>query len=421
MRSSVFNLFSLFLLNGSIAVLGFLTQAGIANALGGELFGRYSFYLAISAYTAAAVRFGRERTMLRDLLQHPGDSDRIVSATMQLSLLVAGIIALIFCLGNIFDPESVPPEMLLLIFGITLVSFDLQPLYDSKGLMWRHALYNAVYRCVYFSLVWGLIYFSPWKLNITWIGLALIIGICVSLSIQFFELKPRFGIDLTLKPVPRELAKLAKHGSPVAMVSVLELVYGPLLLIFLSYHCDERTVGIVNIAGQFMYATTIIWQQVARIGNPVMTRLVDPVVPFSTIIYTSLKYAGVLCLFLAPCSILMIFFPERLVLFFFSREYLSAAEIIPIYGRLLFLFPLNIIAMQYVIAARLDRAYMFGVIFTASCGSVVSWFLIKNFGLFGAAWGYSTTIVTGTVINSVLMVKAFRARKVGKRGKVKNV
>ena len=64
---------------GGLCVMA--TQVKLANYFGASVYGIYSYCLAIGEVGAMFVRYGRNKTMLRDLIQHPENRDSLVVST----------------------------------------------------------------------------------------------------------------------------------------------------------------------------------------------------------------------------------------------------------------------------------------------------------------------------------------------------
>lgn len=64
---------------GGLCVM--VTQIKLANYLGASVYGIYSYCLAIGEVGSVFVRYGRSKTMVRDLIQYPEKRDALVVST----------------------------------------------------------------------------------------------------------------------------------------------------------------------------------------------------------------------------------------------------------------------------------------------------------------------------------------------------
>ena len=65
------NVVGLTFFNALGGMLLLFTQIKLANYMGAALYGIYSYYLALGEVGANVVRYGRDKTMLRELVQKP--------------------------------------------------------------------------------------------------------------------------------------------------------------------------------------------------------------------------------------------------------------------------------------------------------------------------------------------------------------
>ena len=74
---------------GGLCVMA--TQVKLANYFGASVYGIYSYCLAIGEVGAMFVRYGRNKTMVRDLIQTPQKRDSLIVSTFLLSLLATSL------------------------------------------------------------------------------------------------------------------------------------------------------------------------------------------------------------------------------------------------------------------------------------------------------------------------------------------
>jgi len=82
------NLSALVLFNFLAAGLFFVTQVKIANVIGKEQFGMLAYAMALGMYGQIIVRYGMDRTLVRDLIHYPNRFAELVMA----SLLLRGVL-----------------------------------------------------------------------------------------------------------------------------------------------------------------------------------------------------------------------------------------------------------------------------------------------------------------------------------------
>ena len=78
------NVIGLLTFNALGGLLIMVTNIKLANVLGAAVFGIYSYYLAIGEIGSNIVRYGRHKTMLRELVQHPDRRNITITYTVSI-------------------------------------------------------------------------------------------------------------------------------------------------------------------------------------------------------------------------------------------------------------------------------------------------------------------------------------------------
>lgn len=89
-----YNVIGLTFFNSLGGLLTILTQVKLANVMGASHYGVYSYCLAIGEVGAMVVRYGRHKTMVRDLIQYPVRNLQLISSTF-----IIGVINFLIFLG----------------------------------------------------------------------------------------------------------------------------------------------------------------------------------------------------------------------------------------------------------------------------------------------------------------------------------
>ncbi|HBT76409.1 MAG TPA: hypothetical protein DEB39_05670 [Planctomycetaceae bacterium] len=401
----------LFFFNGIVAALGLVTQVLITNRLGAEDYGFLTLAVAVGSYSLTVVRYGRERTMLRDLTQHPDDFGRIVGSTFLLGVaLLLGILCVLFLYG-LAVPGTVSPTLLLIVLAMSLCSLDFQPVYDARRQTGRHAAYMAVHRLTYYASVWTAALFLPRIFGPAWIGFSMLFGILIGLFPQYREVFRSTRIDLFDPKCLSWVGTTLKKNAGMALLSILDLVYGPAIVFSLFYWHGDTATGIYGVASLFQTAIVLVWTQVARVGNPPMTEIVLPGTSGKRRRTFLLKYFAALSCAVAPFVTLLFFFPGPVVAMIFRPEFEPAADVLPFFAATAVLCPFNVIAMQYVLAIRRDAAYISGVFATTCFGLAACATLIPAYGPVGAGRAFFLTSLLGTSINLGIMFASIGGRR----------
>jgi O-antigen/teichoic acid export membrane protein len=405
--NSAQNALVLVVVNGVIGVFSIFTQVLIANALGRELFGTYCYYIAIGTIGATLVRYGRDRTLIRDLIQKPGEFNRIVGSSVILSFAIT----ICFSLGLVFyaviQGESLPVVLWLVVFGLIGVSFDLQPVYDSWGRMSRHSLYNFLQKMTGFIPVWIAVFCIPGLFSMTFVAWFILMGVMISLMFQYYEVyqKTHFRF-LTRENIGGALRQFF-DSSYIAVATMLGLFFGPMVQVFLKHYCDETQVGIFGAGWQITLIMMFVSFQVARVGNPVLARVNSPGVPAAKkrkVVYYYLFLMLICSLIFTMPGLLM---PKWIISSLYKPEFMESSILLPVFSVYCIVFSLGCVFAQFVQTARRDRIYMMAIITGTVVSLIFCVLIIPLWGAFGAALALlighgSTILIYGLTTFSIL-------------------
>ena len=397
-RQNLQNLSVLVIVNFAVATVGFLTQVKIANTIGKYHFGLIAYGLAIAAYGGVFIRFGLDRTLVRDLIHYPGRFGELVAASLILRWLLFAIVVVVLVTWKIAAGagSDISWGLLLVIVANSMMSMDLQPVYDSWRAMSRHAVYNLIQRCLYFAAIWAIITISPAKLGIPSIGAATMGSVICYLTLQHRWAMARLRLPASRGEIFLAALRMAKGNLTIWLASVSTLSFVSLNQLVLKHYRGTADLGGYAAAWQMVSLATMLLNQVARIGNP-MTALVtrDGVQPKERSRFL-LKYVCVMMLTASPVALGTICFPETIMRILFRPEYGSAASVLRIMGVYMLVYAVGLVASQFVVSTRLEKTYFASVLAGGIVSIVACFLLIPPMGANGA--GAALLVSTSTAI-----------------------
>lgn len=381
------NLSVLIIVNFIIAGIGFLTTVKIANTLGKGTFGLLAYGLAISAYGGVFIRFGQDRTLVRDLVHQPEQFGAIVVASLLLRWIFWGVVFVaLFVWKLVAGPSSdITWGLLMVIIANAMMSMDLQPVYDSWHKMSRHAMYRLIQRLLYFLIIWSIIAIAPKNLNIFWIGVASFVSVVLYLVLQHRWAIKQIDRDSYNVPLFGIVIKMARKNSTILLATIGCLSFGNLNQLVLKHYCGTAELGSYAAAWRIACIATLLLNQISRIGNPVIARVTKHGTQKKEQIRFLLKYSFVMFLAVLPIAIILIAFPEFILKSIFKPEYVAAASSLRVFGIYLLVFSFGIVASQYVISSGMEWLYFSSVIIGTILSVVLCLMLIPRLGGVGAA------------------------------------
>lgn len=387
-KRNIQNLSVLVFVNFAVAGVGFVTQVKIANVLGKESFGFIAFGVAIATYCAVIVRFGLDKTLVRDLIHYPDRFAATVKASLILRFsLLALVIALV--LGwKIFQPPDgdVTWGVVLIIVANAAMSVDLQGIYDSWHKMSRHALYNLLQRGLYFLIIWFIVITNPEALSVFSVGAATLVSVSIYLALQYYWAMKRLPAGEVSDNLGRLAFNMMRGNVLVWLAALAGLSFGPLNQLVLKHFHGAAELGGYAAAWMMVTLVSIFLAQVARIGNPATARITGGSVSMKMRASFLLKYSGLMLVITSPIALIVIIEPEWVLGILFRAEYVSSASTLRVLGLYMLVFSTGLVAAQYIVSARLEKAYMQSVMIGGVAGVILCIALIPSSGGVGAAW-----------------------------------
>jgi len=405
-RINLGNLSALIFFNFLAAGLFFVTQIKIANVIGKENFGILAYGIALGMYAQTVVRYGMNRTLVRDLIHYPKRIAELVIASQLLRVIVlATVIVGLLTWKMIWHPTDLSWAVVVIVLAYSLKSLDLQPAYDAWNSMGRHAAYNMVQRGFYFILIWAVILAAPQRLSLIWIGVVLLITHLFYLYLQQRWANER--IEWSWNSPERNLAvgKLFKNNFWIWLATVGCLSFGTLNQIILKHYCGPGELGGYAASWQIISAAMLLVGQLSRVGNPATARATRPESNGSRRRSFLLKYSGIMAVMALPVVVPSVLVPGWIIGSLFRPEYASSAGTLRVLGLYLMVFSLGCVASQYVVSARMEKTYFASVVLGGSLSIILCIVLIPRLSGLGAALSLLIAHSTSIGLYSFVMIK----------------
>ena len=385
-RRNLQNLSVLVFVNFLTAGIGFITSVKIANTIGKETFGLLAYGFAIAAYGSVIIRFGLDRTLVRDLIHYPERFGELVAASLLLRWILFGVVLIGLLSWKIAAGagSDISWGLLLVIIANSMMAMDLQPVYDSWQKMSRHAVYNLIQRCLYFVVIWVTILIAPQKLSIFWIGAATLVSVVLYLIMQHNWAIPQIDMTTVTVPLFSAAIRMARDNITILLATIAGLSFGSLNQLVLKHYRGTAELGGYAAGWQIISIAMIFLTQIARIGNPATARITKPGISKRDKIKLLIKYSSVMCLAVCPVCLATIVWPEFILRLIYSPEYASGAGVLRIMGFYLSVFSISAIASQYLVSSRQEILYFRNVMIGGLVSVAFSFILIPKLGAMGA-------------------------------------
>ena len=382
-HESLHNVLGLTLFNAFGGVLLLVTQIKLANYMGASIYGVYSYSIAVGEVGAMFVRYGRNKTMTRDLIQHPERQRFLIANTFMLGACNLMIYLGIILLFHKHLDVDLSWAFVLLLMAPCLMSLDFQPVYEAFNLMSWHSIYYLIQKTLFSISVWLLIV-SPFPLSLLHIGVILFSSWLLILVLQYREVCTQLSIHVFKSFKWIDLKILYKENFLIALSCFFGIAFGPLIRLILKNYVDSRAVGIYSAGLQVFLIGQFILNQVGRVGNPMMAVVGKQDCSQKQRKIFVRRYLLIMICSTIPFFIPLFFFSNVITNLFFTGEYSELSSILPILACYLLVFSVGVVYTQFLISMRKDKLYFIIYILGAVITCICAFVLIPPLGVLGA-------------------------------------
>lgn len=368
-----------------ILILGFLTRVKLANLLGKDGFGLLAYGIALGAFGGALVRYGLDRTMVRDLIHKPREFSSLVIGSIVWRVTVLIIIILCIVVWKYYggDKDLTWPIMAI-IFATCLLSLEIQAVYDAWNKMQRHAVFNLLQKAIYFLIIWSIIIIWPTKLSMESISLAMMGASLFFIIFQYQWALKRIDLVLTPRAMVNDALYIGKKNSLVFIASIAGLAFGTINQVILKQYCGTAVLGGYAAGWQFVILSMAVLNQVARIGKPVIARNTQIIIPRKQKINSLSAYFLVMLCASSAIGVPVIFFPDVIITAIFDQSYISAVPAFRLMGIYILIFSCGLVSSQYIISVGMERLYTVCIFIGGLLSSLLCFLMIPAFDGIGA-------------------------------------
>ena len=343
-------------LNLFAAGISYVFTIVIANTLGPNDFGIYSYIMLWGGFVSLLIIFSTESTIP---VQHAKTNDKQgvfnLTQTIKLFFLLIWIasIPLWYRFTELGSVISKNPEVLIGLIALTLANFRIWEFYEISKKNVRYAKIYFVERMFYLFLL-GLFLYTN-SLDILTIFSCLFVAISCSLLFQIkdnFNLIKNFEIEKF-----QNVSGLFKENLPLVLIQLSTFIYGGFSRVILESKLGMEQLGIYSAGWQIVLVITIFQGQVVRVwrsdlSNALINKkkgdikdLISSYLLFSTL----------------PVFILAIFisvFSYEIVSTLFTDEYILLATLLPVFSLFFVFINLDSLAKILWISIGNRRAYL---------------------------------------------------------------
>ncbi|MBW2661219.1 MAG: oligosaccharide flippase family protein [Deltaproteobacteria bacterium] len=370
--------------NYSQAGLSFLISMLLANILGPEEFGVYSFGLIFATGLPKIVGFGEEKTLVRDLVQC-GNASAILTASMAIRIVLS-IIAIIglgvwLTIGN--QQANVRWTVIFCTLGGILLGLTPRGWFDFRYEMTRHAFIILTER-----ILFGVLLLLSFSGNLSpkgavTVAFFLLISRMVSVSVQWSQVFKTFKV--VLSRIDQFIKLLLKENYLIWGGVLGNLMMTHVNRIILNEKMGPSELAFYGLSIQIVMFVQLFQGQMLRLLTPGIAKITVSQFSPKEMREKFLKYVGLsfglTCLIVVP-----LFFAGPFIIRSFMRPEFEGA--IPCFYILLLwttIYGAAIVNNQFLISLRLSKQFIAITIIFGLLSIFIALKLVPLFGAMGAA------------------------------------
>ncbi len=361
----------------------FVLYALVGRRLGAHEFGQMSLALTLFSITQLIASAGLRTLVTREVAKDREKTGLYLSsgsAVVLLSSLLAMSSLWLFVKAMGYSPDTAG---IILLLALGLFPYSLSAVCEGIFQAWERMHYIAfanlsvnVAKVVVAALMLG----SRWGLPelIGLLVLCYIAVLVVEWAIVLTQMRPRMSLDLTFG------LGMVRTTVTFLGIDVVISLSSSASVLMLSKLADETQVGIYSAAAQLMVPVVLFFNSTTMSVFPVMSRGFEPT--FSSLKRIAERLIEMLLAAGLPVLVGLLFMsPLALSLIYGHRDLTNAATVLPILAWTIIPTALTAVLGQVLLASMRERVNLRIVMVDAAAMFVLSFVLISQFGMIGAA------------------------------------
>ena len=375
----------LFLASGELVskILQFVLMVYAARLLDQASFGKFSFALSLSFIAIIAADLGINQLLIREIARNRQDANKyfinaFVTKLFFALVTYAFIVVLLNGLGYPKDTRHIVYAMW--IFTIISTFTDL---FYSVFRAFERMFYDSLLKIIRMILLAPIgIYVLSKGYGVLAFSLTFILVESIVLAIAYFIATGKF-VKIAPELDFAFMKNIVKASLPLGMAFIFSSIYFYIDSVMLSKMRGDVEVAIYSVAYNLALAILFIPAVYSNAVYPVMSRYYKTSKENLILVYKkSFKYLYIIGL---PISAGLYILANRIIVFFYGREYIASAIALQIVAWFLFIKFLNYL-MGYVLSSvDQQNSRMIGQGLTAVFNVILNLILIPKLGYVGAA------------------------------------
>ncbi|NJM94630.1 MAG: flippase [Cytophagales bacterium] len=364
--------------------LGLIINLWIARYLGPGDFGKLNYCLSLVSIFGVLANLGLDSLIVRDLVNHKEERDKILSTALNLRLLAAcASLLLLLWYVNLFEDDRAKTAFIV-VFSLSFFfqSFDVFDYFYQSQLQSKYVVWCKNTAFLLSTLVKvGVVLLNLGFESLAWAYLSEFALSAVLLSFTYKRTEGRW-IPITCSP--QSITYMIKEGWPLLFAGLVTTVYMRMDQIMLDRMYSSQEVGIYAAASRLSEIWYFIPIVVCNSLFPsVLESRKDDIIKYKQQLRALYLFLNGLSYSIALPVALMSPFIIKLL---YGAEYSMSSTVLSIHiWSGLFVF-LGVASSQYLIAENLTGLAFLRTLIGALLNLFLNGILIPKWGAAGAAW-----------------------------------
>jgi len=306
--------------------LGMVWMALLSRYIGPEGLGKYAFAQSTIAIVALFVEVGLQNLVIRNVSQNKSEAIIYYNNTVFIKILLSIIVYSIFLIiiGSLGWEKDRLYIIIAVIITTTLYSINLAAI--AIFYAFEKMKYDAIGQVVNSILVFiGVLIGIKLKLSLIEIIYLIAFASAVRMLLNIWQLHKikEFGISLNIKLIKFDfIRKTLKESIPFAVLSLISVLYGNVIVIFLRYFTNDYQVGIFSAAQKINSFLFIVPQMLMSAIFPAFSSIYKESKAKMAKIY-DFAYRTVL-VFSFPFAVFVIGFSKQIIMTIYGNKYMDS-------------------------------------------------------------------------------------------------
>ncbi len=363
--------------------VGLLVGVWVARYLGVQDFGALNYAIAITAITGVFATMGIESLVVKKLIENPEQETQILTTAFYIKLLGAAFGVIITILYVLISNEQITLPVILSI-GTIFTAMDVVDYYNQSRMQ---AKKTVIVRGISFLVITIFRVFAILNhLPMTYFALIISFEFLIVFIILYFKIKSNIILFRNFDiPIAKDLFK---NGLPLLLTGITIMIYMKIDQVILGKIRTNAEVGIYAAAVKITEIVYVIPSIVCASFYP---KILKDKTESDFKYKDSLGKLYFILFWLSIIATIILFLmADKIVALLYGVAYIESKSVLKLYSMSTMFVFMGGATGQYLLAEGLTVIFLYRTILATLINLILNLFLIKNYGVFGAA--YSTII-----------------------------